>query len=210
MTWDEFISIPNVTRVFNYGADQCVALANLYHEQVLGGTLKGTYIQSAYQWWTDFSKYPQFTEVYDQVDVNAPAVAGDIFVTRPSSQYDPVHGHIGVVIQPWNGKTFGTIEQNANMNRYVYKTYNRTRSNIYGYLRPKANPGDEMTPDQNNALMSVYKATFFGGGDAGDKSILQRLVDIEEKVNKGGGSTGGGLTEADVIRILKSLSYKAE
>lgn len=67
---------------------------------------------------------------------------------------------------------------------------------------------DEMNDEQNNALMSVYKATFFGGGDAGDKSIIQRLTDIEKKVNSGTAATG--LTEADVIRILKSLSYKAQ
>jgi hypothetical protein len=68
--------------------------------------------------------------------------------------------------------------------------------------------GDDMNDEQNNALMSVYKATFFGGGDAGEKSIIQRLTDIENKVD--GGSAGGGLSEADVLRIIKSVKYKAE
>jgi hypothetical protein len=61
MTWANFTSIPNGTQVLNFGWDQCVALANKYHMEVIGGTLAGTYISSAFQWWTDFDRYPQFT-----------------------------------------------------------------------------------------------------------------------------------------------------
>lgn len=71
-----------------------------------------------------------------------------------------------------------------------------------------AEVGDEMNDEQNNALMSVYKATFLGGGDAGPKSIIQRLTDIENKIDNG--TASGGLSEADVLRLIKSVTYKAE
>jgi hypothetical protein len=139
LTFEEFMAIPNGTRVFNYGGDQCVALANLYHVSVLGGSLAGTRINSAYQWWTDFEKYPQFTTVYTKVLDNPQR--GDIFVAKPSRQYDPVHGHIGVVERSWNGSNFGTIEQNAGSGakRWVWR-YTRNMSNIYGFLRPNNSP----------------------------------------------------------------------
>lgn len=38
---------------------------------------------------------------------------------------------------------------------------------------------DDMQADERNALMSVYAALFAGGGDAGPKSIISRLNDIE-------------------------------
>jgi hypothetical protein len=139
LTFNEFMSIPNGTRVFNYGADQCVALANQYHVGTLGGTLRETYIQSAYQWWTDFERYPQFYNVYDKVTSNPQR--GDIFVTTRSPMYDPVHGHIGVVERSWDGSTFGTMEQNAGSGakRWVWR-YTRDMKSIAGFLRPKNNP----------------------------------------------------------------------
>jgi hypothetical protein len=139
LTFEQFMEIPNGTRVFNYGADQCVALANQYHVGTLGGTLAGTRINSAYQWWTDFEKYPQLYNVYYKVLGNPQR--GDIFVTKPSSQYDPVHGHIGVVERSWDGSSFGTMEQNAGSGakRWVWR-YSRTMSNIYGFLRPNSQP----------------------------------------------------------------------
>jgi len=139
LTFEQFMGIPNGTRVFNYGADQCVALANQYHVGTLNGSLAGTYINSAYQWWTDFEKYPQLTSVYTKVTDNPQR--GDIFVTKPSSQYDPIHGHIGIVEQSWNGSSFATMEQNAGSGakRWVWR-YNRTMSNIYGFLRPNNSP----------------------------------------------------------------------
>lgn len=39
-----------------------------------------------------------------------------------------------------------------------------------------------LTPEQDNAVMSTWIATFFGGGDAGPKSIIKRLEDIEAEV----------------------------
>lgn len=39
---------------------------------------------------------------------------------------------------------------------------------------------DEMTPDQASQLASVWNAVFFGGGDAGNESIIKRLENLEE------------------------------
>lgn len=162
LSWEQFVNIPDGTRVFNYGADQCVALANQYHIGTIGGTLQGTYINSAYQWWTDFEKYPQFTSVYDKV-LNNPQ-PGDIFVTTRSSQYDPVHGHIGVVVRAWDGSTFGTMEQNAGSGakRWVWR-YNRGMSNIYGFLRPKSVTPPETISENND----MYAVAQFDDGWAG-------------------------------------------
>lgn len=41
-----------------------------------------------------------------------------------------------------------------------------------------------LTPDQDNALMSVYKAVFFGGGDAGSESIITRLAHLNAGVGQ--------------------------
>ena len=138
MTWANFTSIPNGTQVLNFGWDQCVALANKYHMEVIGGTLAGTYIQSAYQWWTDFDRYPQFTSKYYRVAAGDNPQAGDIFISR-HGMYNSAHGHIGVVVRGWDGSTFGTMEQNAGTWRYTGR-YNRTKQNMLGYLRPRNNP----------------------------------------------------------------------
>lgn len=49
---------------------------------------------------------------------------------------------------------------------------------IYKSLEVKE---DEMLPDERNAVLSTWKAVFHGGGDAGPRSILARLDDIEAK-----------------------------
>lgn len=154
LSFEEFMAIQNGTRVFNYGADQCVALANLYHVSVLGGSLSGTRINSAYQWWTDFEKYPQFTSVYTKVLDNPQR--GDIFVTNRSSMYDPVHGHIGVVERSWDGSNFGTMEQNAGSGakRWVWR-YSRDMRSIAGFLRPKSLPNN--LSEGNKKMLMIHR-----------------------------------------------------
>lgn len=67
---------------------------------------------------------------------------------------------------------------------------------------------NDMTPDENNALMSVYKAVFFGGGDAGAESIIKRLVDIETKIDAG--EAGGGLSAEQVRKIFREELNKTK
>lgn len=137
MTWAQFVSQPNGTRVYNHGYDQCVAVANQYHENVIGGSFVG--VSAAFQWWTNFGSYATLGANYTQVSGNPQA--GDIFVARYGI-YNAQFGHIGVVTRGWDGSTFGTAEQNAERNRYFYQTYNRSMANILGFLRPKNNPAN--------------------------------------------------------------------
>lgn len=133
MNWDQFTSLPNGTRVFNHGWDQCVALANLYHESVIGGSFVP--VSSAYQWWTDFGSYPTLFRNYRKSHI---PVRGAIFVAR-GGIYNLPDGHIGVVTSVNSNGTFNTMEQNAGTWRYVGR-YTRSMANVYGFLVPNTNP----------------------------------------------------------------------
>jgi len=135
MTPTQFFAIPNGTRIFNHDYDQCVALANEYHEGVIGGAFVP--VESARQWWNQFTDYPQLTSKYTQVAVSGAPKRGDIFVAYKGG-YDAIDGHIGVVERDWDGVTFGTIEQNAGSGaaRWAYR-YNRSKQGVLGFLRPQ-------------------------------------------------------------------------
>ena len=133
MDWNQFTSIPNGTQVKNHLYDQCVALANLFHESVIGGTFVG--VPSAFNWWTDFSSWETLRANYTQSQ--AP-VAGAIFVAR-GGIYNLPDGHIGIVTKINANGTFQTMEQNAGTWRYVGR-YTRGSANILGFLIPKNNP----------------------------------------------------------------------
>lgn len=136
MSWQTFTAIPNGTKVFNHGYDQCVALANLYHEEEIGGSFVP--VDSAYQWWTDFGRHPQLTSKYTP---STKPVAGAIFVSRYGI-YNAPDGHIGVVTGVNPNGTFTTMEQNTGSHwpqRYVYR-HTRDMRNILGFLHPKQNP----------------------------------------------------------------------
>ena len=130
-TWNDIVNMPNNTRVFNHGFDQCVALANHYHENVLGGSFVP--VASAHQWWTNFENYSQLTSKYYK---SADSVPGAIFISR-GGIYDGVHGHIGIVLSD-TATHINTLEQNAGV-RYVGR-YTRNMNNIYGFLVPFDNP----------------------------------------------------------------------
>jgi glycoside hydrolase-like protein len=55
------------------------------------------------------------------------------------------------------------------------------RPDIGQHPRPQEN---DVQPDERNALMTMHGAVFHGGGDAGPKSIIRRLDDIEATVGK--------------------------
>lgn len=157
MNWNGFTAIPNGTRILNHGWDQCVALANLYHESVIGGSFVP--VGSAYQWYTEFYRHATLVNNY----VLSPSpVAGAIFVAR-GGIYDLPNGHIGVVTSVSSNGTFNTMEQNAGTWRYVGR-YTRGLSNILGFLVPKNNPAtpshnttpEEKIYDEEEELMAVY------------------------------------------------------
>lgn len=128
MSWQDFLNIPNGETVFNHGASQCVALANLYNEGVLGGGFVA--VGSALQWWT--SGNVSANHGFDRIDSN-PQV-GDIFIAS-CEIYNCQFGHIGVVVRAWDGSTFGTMEQNV-YGEFVSR-HDRTMANVDGFLRPQ-------------------------------------------------------------------------
>lgn len=131
VTWGQFTSIPNGTRIYNHFFDQCVALANHYHENVIGG--KFIAVGSAHQWWN--TQNAEINRLYTRS--NTP-VAGAIFVSL-GGIYDRTHGHIGIVTGVNANGTFTTMEQNAGTWRYTGR-YTRGMANILGFLIPKKNP----------------------------------------------------------------------
>lgn len=128
MTYGEFTAIPNGTQVLNYYYNQCVALANLYNQGVIGGPFVA--VNSAYQWAT---AYP--TSHYTKSSTPVP---GAIFVAR-GGVYNNVDGHIGVVTGVGNGVIY-TMEQNTEVNRFVGRATRSATANILCYLIPKNNP----------------------------------------------------------------------
>jgi len=128
MSWQDFLNIPNGETVFNHGASECVALANLYNEGVLGGGFVA--VGSALQWWTNGNVAT--VHGFDRIDSN-PQV-GDIFIAS-CEIYNCQFGHIGVVVRAWDGSTFGTMEQNV-YGEFVSR-HDRTMANVDGFLRPQ-------------------------------------------------------------------------
>lgn len=137
--WTAITSIPNGTRIYNYGWDQCVAFANHYHA-ALGGAFVP--VQSAYQWWTG-----DWAEVRRLYTRSSTPVAGALFVSRGGG-YNTVDGHIGLVTKVHADGSFDTMEQNAGPWRYVGR-YTRGMSGILGFLIPRNNPASQpLTPQQ--------------------------------------------------------------
>jgi hypothetical protein len=131
MSWDEFVNIPDGETVYNHRAAQCVALANQYNEGTLGGGF--VQVDCALDWWTN----PNVADVHGFYRITDNPQAGDIFIGSYGA-YDPVNGHIGVVVRSWDGSTFGTMEQNVG-GEWVSR-HNRPMDNIDGFLRPINSP----------------------------------------------------------------------
>lgn len=139
MSWPAFARIPNGTQISNNGYDQCVALANHYHEGTLG--LPFVPVDSAYEWWTRFDEFPQLRDKYVRSQTPVP---GALFVAR-GGLYDLPNGHIGVVTDVRSGG-FSTMEQNTGPDtpqRYVYRHFRVKDDNVLGFLIPNTNPATE-------------------------------------------------------------------
>ena len=163
MKYADFVKIPNGTQVLNHGFDQCVAVANLYHESVIGGEFVP--VASAYQWWTSFGAYPTLLKHY--TPSNTP-VAGAIFVSR-YGLYDAPNGHIGVVTKVNPNGTFNTIEQNAGTWRYK-GTYVRDMQNMLGFLIPKNNPAaPKSTPEPTTRKVKDMFLVYYKNGNGKGK-----------------------------------------
>lgn len=154
MTWTQFRAIKNGTRIVNYGYDQCVAVANLYHASVLKLPLPVN-IESAYQWWTTFNRQPN---LYNNYSKSERPVAGAIIVSR-GGMYNSIDGHIGVVTHVNDDGTFNTLEQNAKAERYAHH-YRRTKTaGVYGFLVPKNNPNSSSTNSTTEGALTMGSYT---------------------------------------------------
>lgn len=150
MSWAQFTAQPNGTRIYNHGYDQCVALANQYHEEVIGGAFVP--VASASQWWTNYNSYGQLTSKYTQ---SASPVAGAVVVWR-GGIYNAVDGHIGVVTAVNGNGTYNTMEQNA-AQRYLGR-YTRSMANVLGFLIPRNNPASQpIAANQRQVGANVVK-----------------------------------------------------
>lgn len=172
MTWAGFSAIPNGTRVLNHSYDQCVALANLYHERVLGKPFVA--VNSAYQWWTSYHVMPALYNTYRQTQT---PVAGGVVVSRYGI-YNGIDGHIEVITSVNPDGSFNTMGQNASGHRYVWR-YRRTMQNVLGILEPYSNPAAQ-TPSKpnhskkdNDLLIRDQNNTIFVADDMGYDSILE-------------------------------------
>lgn len=161
MLWDDFKAIPNGTKVFNHSFDECVALANLYHESVLREPFVA--VGSAYQWWTLYHSIPALYNTYTQ---SRTPIAGAVVVSRYGI-YNAPNGHIEVVTSVNSDGSFNTMGQNASGHRYVWR-YRRTMQNILGFLHPHNNPaGNSNRPTRLEADMAVIIRT-----DKGDILVV--------------------------------------
>lgn len=180
-TWNDFMGKLG-QQVYLFG-NQCVALANYYHRDVLGVPLPSGF-WSAKQWWTEFSSQPNLYNTYDRIPMSSgkPQV-GDIVVEYPS-RYNGEYGHVCVVVRSWNGTNFETYDQNY-IGLFVSR-HTKTGSNAYGMLRPKSNysrafpaPIEEvLTPEQKRMLDEIHNAV-----RSSSSSIQTRLNAIKSSTS---------------------------
>lgn len=139
MSRAEFYRIPNGTRVFNHGADECVALVNLYLQGVLGVPLPQSRPDntfSAHMLWTN---YPNDANLKKHFTRSGKPKPGAIAVWR-QNEANGWQGHTGVVTSVLPGGWFRTREQNyepSGKKRWLYR-YNRLNDGgVYGFLLPR-------------------------------------------------------------------------
>ena len=220
LTWGQFRAIPNGTQVYNHYADECVALANLYQENVLRRPFVP--LNSAYQWWTSFHTLPALFNTYRQSQT---PIAGGVIVSR-GGIYNYKDGHIGVILEVYGDGTFLTMEQNAGngAQRYVFR-YRRDMRNVLGILHPINNPAtqeeDDMYSEADRArdnkvageVHSIYRAIFdisiddFGKRPGGIGREILRLRDSQFLRTETSFGTPGGTLES-LKAILDILEPK--
>lgn len=196
MSWGNFLNIPDGTQVLNHGWDQCVALANLYNEGVLGGGFVQT--PNAVGWW--FNENVASVHGFSRETSN-PQV-GDIFVAS-AGLYDSTNGHIGVVTRAWDGSTFGTIEQNGGA-RYVAR-YDRGMANMDGFLRPINQSAIAATPapatsSQGEGIAAEGSDWTYWVPSTQDQATVQAGLAIAGTYS---GPIDGNLTSDASVRAIK-------
>lgn len=206
MTWGQFTAQPNGKPVINQ-SNECVAIANQYHGQVIGGSFVP--VNSAHQWWNEFARFPQLTANYNQSATPAP---GAIAVWR-GGRYNRLHGHIGTVTQVSGNGTYNTIEQNAESNRWLYR-YTRDMANVLGFLIPKNNPAgddDVVTQQDKQDIAELVAETLRHyqreGGRGPDGSYGRTLFDLGQQSADGLTDTRGSSIQHLFQHNLREYGY---
>lgn len=155
--WNAFRSTPAGTVIFNHSYAECVAVANLMNETVLG--LPFVPVDSAYEWW---SLRHVIATLANNYTPSATPVAGAIVVWAGPG-WNAQHGHIGTVLEVNGDGTFVTLEQNAGSKaRYTYRHLRSVRDGgLQGFLIPNNNPAAASapltpTPVEEEDIMAVY------------------------------------------------------
>ena len=151
--WTGFTATPTGTVVANNGGDQCVALVNHYVEQLMG--YPHIPIGSAYELWTQFDYLPELNQHFSR---SATPVKGSI-VVMAGGEYNPTHGHTGVVTGVNPDGTFTTLEQNTATNRYTDR-YTRDMTAVSGFLVPNANLADPLIEKSTKKVVVPYTRVY--------------------------------------------------
>lgn len=207
--WATVTGLPTGSRIFNHGFDECVALANWYHEGILGGDFVP--VNSAHEWWNN--SYNQIDAIYTRSAHPAP---GALFVAR-GGIYNTPHGHIGIVTAVHDNGTFSTLEQNAEGHRYVDR-YTRSTRNVLGFLIPKHNPAGGSASGSQNGELTMADIKTLGqkldkiiSTQKSDKRSIDRKFTIVADIGRWlKARTGGSLKGSPTIAKLLGDNTKLE
>lgn len=160
MSWEELNDLPNGTEIKNHNYSECVAVANQYHQGVLGLRLPSGF-GHAREWWTRRAEKPEIYENYTFSQAPAP---GALFVAR-GGIYDAASGHIGVITAVVPGG-FMTLEQNTGtgQRRYLYRYLRTQDPNILGFLIPNRNPATSTPAGQEEENTMKYAIRYVEDG----------------------------------------------
>lgn len=151
--WESFVHTPQGVTFENNGGSECVALSNHYIENLMG--LPHIPIWSASEIWTEYDRIP---EIYKQYKRSELPVVGSI-VVMSGGEYDPTHGHTGVVIQVNDNGTFVSLEQNVNGDRSA-APYVRSMENVSGFLVPHDNPAVPEVVKSSKVTVMPYTGNY--------------------------------------------------
>lgn len=127
---DQFVASHN-GKVINNGGTQCVAVANQYEAEVVGGGWIGTPLTGyAKDWWNNFNGSGTEVDNYVRVTADQPAQKGDlaVWLNYPTSGLP----HIALVLAD-NGGSLNCFTQNPG----TAHVENLVKGGLLGYLRPK-------------------------------------------------------------------------
>lgn len=131
-SWASFAATQPGTRILNNQYDECVAVANRYHQGVRG--LPFVNVRSAHEWWTRYGNLSALNNNYTRSQTPVPGAV----VVWSGAGWNAQHGHIGVVVSVGKNGLFTTLEQNTAFSRWTTRITRSVRdAGLLGFLIPK-------------------------------------------------------------------------